>query len=1753
MINPFRIHQFLLDNYIRYVRTGIPIRNIGIEQERDALIRKDGVLMQPPIIEFVRKYDGKQALSEVCEELNLDKSLSTFINYGLFDSKQESERHLYQHQIDAMKTVIQEKKNIVVTTGTGSGKTECFLLPVLTKLYCERLNDSNAIPAMRTLILYPLNALAEDQLVRMRKALDDSESVHPILKEKGFKRPITFGRYTGKTPHKNDQGAFTQLQLQWNQNKQDIQNALDEYRKTNKEESHKQYKKCRQIRFSIPSMDVGSAEIWNREDMQDNPPDIIITNYSMLNVMLMRAAEDQIFAQTRQWLEESNQNIFTLVVDELHTYRGTAGTEVSYIIKILLDRLGLYPNSPQVRFIATSASLEDSEKTHKFIADFFGISEEVYYQKFKLISDPVEVNRSINQHIGDGLIEILESINELAQNDSETEYRTQIVQRLVRFGYSSIESFLNTSGLIDQVISVIQKGTDIEQFASQFLPGNEQLMSTILILANLARDKDGLALYPMRAHYFARNIDKLWICTNPQCTEVDTQYKKNDRLYGKLFTSPQLRCSCGAVVMELILCRNCGEEYLGGYASIENSSRLYNSQSDNTVEQETVFKKMTTAEKDELSKQKLPEDGWIPASFDPFTGIFKKDRFGEYLFFYKEEIKSKLPNICKHCEKEYPVKDSNSFTPLFHHGTGVQKVNQVFADSLHTVLRMYESSKAPKLILFSDSRQAAAKYSAGIELDHYRDMLRSAIIKSLNVDQEIINFLTDFRKTASTSWQDFYPGNGFKKVIDSNQKWRDIRRLISLEKGGESLSVKEQSIISDVLSTNSLAIDTSVKTSVVEMLLSSGINPAGPYPSRQSLNYDLSSWKQCYNWETNPPVLKNQDDAIGYRIAKLCSIEIIKSIFNSAKRSFESLGLGYVVVKGEEENNVLSDIVRILGESGRILDPSSSNSSFPRPFWRYMNVAFNERTKSDPNYKIILRRLTETRVIHSINDFSLSGENLHFVPAKPGDNVRSCLVCGKLHLHPKAKFCTSCFHRLSDDANYVIKDYHDSDDYYAAMLANEGIQRLHCEELSGQTTPIDSIKRQRQFQDMILENQGEVEKVDSIDLLSVTTTMEAGVDIGSLSAVMMGNVPPKRFNYQQRVGRAGRRGGALSVALTVCKINSHDQTHYHQPHRMVSGKPSEPYIDLSSKDIAQRIVNKQVLKSAFSTIIEENSDRDLSVHGNFGTVDAWPRRKVMVERWMSENIEEVQRICSVVCAETQISVKDVEANALILPELIDNAIAKPEFNQSQLSERLAGTGLLPMFGFPTQVRYLYTDIPRNYRDNPGIDRDMTMALRTFAPGNELIWDKRVIRSVGFIDFSMKSGKMKPDADSGLNLLSGQIIQECPACRYSSLISDTEKSETCPICNTKSLNTYTLVSSPRGYCVDFNAEPEDFSGEFAWQPQSSQVVLDEKKSDIKFSKVEKTNFNIGYNIVPEKGCIHTINTNEGHGYNLRKTVDNGWVCPELMETKPAIGGNLPLLQSVVLASTMVTGVLELSIPTTNAYIDISPFSNIENGSIIRPEIESAFISWGTLIRKVATDFLDIEATEMVSGYSLIKNPNGSDNPLPIVFLVEQLENGAGYTTYLGSDHEVAKSAFYDSFDPGGQYVKSLARHASSCDTACYDCIQDYYNQSVHHLLNWRLGLDLALVSRDFNYVPRLTNEYWFPLIEKTYKTLNRQNPKKFKMVQDECTLIFISDEETYVLIHPLWSEKMVQEIIVRKNLPKESKPFLVTRFIDSLFF
>src|SRR5262249_54993570 len=123
--------------------------------------------------------------------------------------------------------------------------------------------------------------------------------------------------------------------------------------------------------------DPRTGELLTRWDMVATPPDVLVTNYSMLNVMLMRDREEQLFRQTQQWLAADPFRCFTLVIDELHTYRGTQGSEVALIIRNLLRRLGLQPDSPQLRCIATSASL-DHETGEDYVQQFFGVNRATF-------------------------------------------------------------------------------------------------------------------------------------------------------------------------------------------------------------------------------------------------------------------------------------------------------------------------------------------------------------------------------------------------------------------------------------------------------------------------------------------------------------------------------------------------------------------------------------------------------------------------------------------------------------------------------------------------------------------------------------------------------------------------------------------------------------------------------------------------------------------------------------------------------------------------------------------------------------------------------------------------------------------------------------------------------------------------------------------------------------------------------------------------------------------------------------------------------------------------------------------------------------------------------------------------------------------------------------------------------------------------------------------------------------------------------
>ena len=209
MIDLIKIGEELRDEYLNYLDTGIKLKYESARQERRKLFEEPGIILQPPYVELSNKYIGTKTLKETCIDLGLDSRFADFLNKGLFySSEDKKERKLFPHQIESLKEAIVNKKNVVITTGAGSGKTECFSLPLLYRLVEElKAYPSEDRPrAMRCMILYPLNALAEDQMVRLRKTLDDElpdgSGPKKWLQTNCNGNIIYFGRYTGKTPPK---------------------------------------------------------------------------------------------------------------------------------------------------------------------------------------------------------------------------------------------------------------------------------------------------------------------------------------------------------------------------------------------------------------------------------------------------------------------------------------------------------------------------------------------------------------------------------------------------------------------------------------------------------------------------------------------------------------------------------------------------------------------------------------------------------------------------------------------------------------------------------------------------------------------------------------------------------------------------------------------------------------------------------------------------------------------------------------------------------------------------------------------------------------------------------------------------------------------------------------------------------------------------------------------------------------------------------------------------------------------------------------------------------------------------------------------------------------------------------------------------------------------------------------------------------------------------------------------------------------
>lgn len=1375
------VHDQLLDVFLRYYDTAYGLRDDGIVAQRQLLLRGGTTLLQQPYIELLPDWSlADTDIESSCQAAGVPE-LAGLLAEGLM----RDVTRLYRHQEQALRQSL-SGRHVVITSGTGSGKTEAFLLPVLVRLVIESRSwpkpgpaetgpawwtssdpympqrghgPHSRPPAVRAMILYPMNALVEDQLMRLRGALD-SDTARTWLNDHRQGSRYFFGRYTGRTPISARPSTAATRELrevlqQLDRRQQRLAARIEQ--SAGHRPGDPQYVDPQSL-FFLPRLD--GAEMRSRWDMQATAPDILITNYSMLNIALMRDREDSIFEQTRQWLASDPAHVFTLIIDEMHTYRGTPGTEVAYLLRKLLGRLGLDTRPNQLSIVAASASLE-AERDSAFLAEFFGQER----GRFSVI--PGERHRPAGQP---DLARAQAQITAAARGLRERQRVSGVVRSL------SLHAALELACTDSAGNMRARSSDDLARRLLPHLPDDERASTLDDILALIDADPDGIRL---RAHFFFRNLPGLWACASPDCSQVprvrkDSQDGQQARGIGRLYSQPRYRCDCGARVLELLYCQTCGDVLLGGYRSptaVASTSQFLVS---------TVTDLESMPDRAQLARSAANYTVYWPSSARPVSENWQRDR-GRYSFAFRRallrpasgeleigepsgagwaftvtstrpEDLARVPAFpirCPQCGDDWEmfrssrrVEDpSRTRSPIRTMGTGFEKANQILAD---TLLRNLGTSR--HIVVFSDSRQDAARISAGVDKSHYQDLVRQFVVGALHLPAgpdiaTAIEFAAERNKNpnaeaAFTTLLTHYPELRLPVMrAAAGTATSDDRQLI--KRAEQNAAEAGQTIVQ-------------VANRVEPELLALGQHPGGPKRSlHQSHGYQ---WDSLYEWHQQPSRHKEishltgpQQQLLG-RISGELLTEIQLSVFSGNGRDVEALGLAHSTVQrdgaptcGMEPEafaQACDSAVRLLGLSRRFREQHPEGfSNQPASVTAYVKAVAG-RHGLDPD------QLTGDirRAVALTDHNTLTADKVRL--CTPKDMEWRCPRCRRRHLHASAGICVRCRQPLGSGVPRTADP--DDYDYYSWLALHAGPPfRMHAEELTGQTDLLDAIARQAQFQEVFLD--GEQPRVYGIDVLSVTTTMEVGVDIGGLRAVLLANMPPTRFNYQQRVGRAGRRRDSLAAALTVCRgTRSHDEHYFRHPDQITGDLPPKPYVDLHRIEILRRSYAAEILRRAFRHLLDTDPhfEPGNNTHGMFGTADAWPSARPQIARWLTGHAQDAAAVLDQhlhrVGEELQQKRDEFTLWAVSPDGLVAtiNDVADRD-GHPNLAERLAEAGVLPMFGFPTRERLLYQSKPRGHAVTNKIGRQIDLAISEFAPGSEIVKDKGVYTSIGLAHYERR--------------------------------------------------------------------------------------------------------------------------------------------------------------------------------------------------------------------------------------------------------------------------------------------------------------------------------------------------------------------------------------------------------------------------------
>lgn len=1690
-LTPSQAYAHIKESLVEYLEAAYRISHPAVAAERASLLRQVGTVAQIPFVEATPAFPTQNFLRdlEATHPDHVPAGLADLVNHGV----PVHSFALYKHQQEALLSALSSNPNVLVASGTGSGKTEAFLLPILASLVREAaawsapsamLGPGEWSPAqnawlhsrrhetrpaaVRAIVLYPMNALVNDQLQRLRRIL--SRGTSPEWQRAHFNNNlIHFGMYTGLSkPAGSPKDS-------WRRDR--VRAYLDDIRRDWEELSE-------ELRNTGTWPRPESSEMLCRWDMQLAPPDILVTNYSMLEYMMVRPIESSIFDATREWLKSTPSAQLTLVVDEAHTYTGAKGTEVAHLIRRLKDRLELDTNSPKFRAIATSASIPDvpgaDSKIREFVADLFGEGADGF-SVVRVDPPPPLTPRESTEPAAQAYARFHDDFDVQNPTPSITTLASHLGNRIDPTESPDVALYR----LLADDLTVIwvrtrtaRKATQLDVLARECWPDvpdvnlRDRALAGVLAAGSFARPQstpDVPPLISMRLHGFFRGITGLWACMDPQCSSVSD---RGPGPVGKLYTDPRPWCGCGARVLEVFSCRKCGLLFLGGIPA-DHDGGLWPWSDDLSGAGESLAQFR-------IFGVEAPNENATPEwrSTRTTLGIHRNDPYARPVYETEAATEkghevSPYPGQCPRCHNYRAPGPLGSGREVIEplRTIGPRSFAALIEDAFRVQPRAPKShpdnpNRGRKALLFSDSRQQAARLAGDMRETHRLDLVRQLLYLALHSCDQCEGTGTIERQPETVVLGDASPPEyapcpacGGSGAMEPSQalNFAELRkRVISIQDNRRinpdpdhylDLFQRANEGDAEVIQQAERAFELDLRREISE--------------EEFSLEHlGLASWQievpSDVQGSFDP--LTNAETLLFIRsVARILATEnILLPPKPREPWAWQNDLKPY-------ESNV------IIPGSGRVGNAIPYNLQPRRKLGRYVIAAANalqlngrlpdttpQQWVNGLHWKLwnALKQLKVLqpagRKINNETPFGIRVDS--FVLAPLGETVARCKSCGYVMSEALLSVCLRCGQETSPvNPNELRNYYRRSATYVLPGQPFDDPNPFLVHEHTAQIGGNEARQLERWFQDFFRDDETPADK--RVDVLSVTTTMEMGIDIGSLLEVGLRNVPPTVANYQQRAGRAGRRGSSLATVLTYAQHRSHDQYYFDRPPEIVSSPPRVPELYIENPVIARRHVRALVLHAFFHG--EATNRGGANLFATWGNVSEYLNHgdPDKLRLYVADNKDVLLKHAARIVSPRLIPDLPgwLDAIESEVTEVAETALQPT----AELFELLVTDGLLPKYAFPVDVVTLV--IPNDGDDDEegqdALQRDLKIALAEYAPGSE------VVRGVHPTTWVYKSQALYDPFNRQPSYLPDGVFIECQKCRAIKLAPFGTVEDECETCGSFEVVSVPYIR-PRGFSVDqalldggrrrYQGGGTEQAGATTparlmvgvtsfevGQPcaQADRLLAHVHVGDLFVVNKGQDSAQPGFLICPACGRAIDPDAPGTHKYPAsvpphfghRRGPRAGTLCMNTTDFRNVVVLGHRFRSEVVLLGADIP--LDLDAPFT------------------RPHGAAIWYSFGTLLSNAAARYLQLDPGELRVGVRPVRRGNTIHGE---VFLYDDVPGGAGYARAIERDLPGILTKALD-----------LGEHCFNpdCGGACYRCLLDYGNQGLHRFLDRELGASL----------------------------------------------------------------------------------------------